>query len=356
MNQTTSELRVDMVWGRLERTCRLTSTVTPHMFPRSENKSIDAVHAARPANTSPPRHPLKCPRYGLKCPAERERSHATVTYKGDRMTSQAAPDPTRRRLVATGLAMVPGLCFAGFASEQAAAQGSPPRSAEAKVNLAAADGHRFAAWRSDPADKPKGGIVVLHAVFGLTPHMGGVCARWADAGYSAIAPALFDRHTRDLVHPYTQDGVAAGSKSYAELSEAQIMADIQACAAAAGPAARVAISGFCTGGSWSWKAAAKLDFAAQVNFYGSHVFTSDYIDLEPRCPTILHYGDADPVVPMPEVQKIHARHPAVDLQIYPGAVHAFENPDQASYNASAAALAWQRSIAFMDRHVAMLAK
>ena len=116
------------------------------------------------------------------------------------------------------------------------------------------------------------------------------------------------------------------------------------------------MSGFCTGGSWSWKAAAKLDFAAQVVFYGSHVHTAGYIDLVPRCPTIMHYGDIDPVVPMPEVQKIRARHPSVEMHIYPGAVHAFLNPDQASYHAASAEPAWQRSIAFMDRHVGARAK
>ncbi len=267
------------------------------------------------------------------------------------MTSQTKPDATRRRLIAAALALVPGSFFADAAHHRAVAQFSAPRSGKRTIELAAADGHRFTAWRSDPDGPAKGGIVVLHAVFGLTPHMGDVCARWADAGYSAIAPALFDRHRRDLIHPYTADGVAAGAKSYADLTEAQIMADIAASAAAAAPPGRVAMSGFCTGGSWSWKAAATLDFAAQVNFYGSHIFTPDYIDLEPRCPTILHYGDADPVVPMAEVRKIGGRHPSVDLRIYPGAVHAFENPDQASYNAAAADQAWQRSIAFMDRHV-----
>ena len=79
-------------------------------------------------------------------------------------------------------------------------------------------------------------MVVLHAVYGATPHMGDVCARWAAAGYVALAPALFDRLGPDLVYPYTQ--AADGVKRYAALSEAQIFADIQACVDAAGPAER----------------------------------------------------------------------------------------------------------------------
>ena len=216
-----------------------------------------------------------------------------------------------------------------------------------KIELTAADGHRLSAWHVKPAGKAKGGIVVLHAIYGATAHMGDVCRRWAGAGYSAVAPALFDRLGRDLVHPYDRPG--DGVAGYAALTEAQIFADILAAVAAAGPPGRVAISGFCSGGSWAWRAAARCAFRAQVNFYGSHI--PDLIDLAPRCPTILHYGDDDGVVPMPEVEKIRARHPTVELHVYPGAGHAFENAEQATFNAAAGDLAWARSIAFLDRHV-----
>lgn len=256
---------------------------------------------------------------------------------------------TRRRVLGAGLVAMPALVLAR--RREALAQDAAPNAAARKVELTAADGHKVTVYRADPAGASKGGIVILHAVYGLAPAMGVVCSRWADAGYTAIAPALFDRLQRDLVHPYTLEGVQAGSKSYGALTQAQILSDIQACTTAAGPAGRVAISGFCTGGTWSWLAASKASFAAQVNFYGSHVHTPEYFDLEPRCPTVIHYGDKDPVVPMPQVERIRTRHPALEMHIYPGAVHAFLNPDQASYHAPSAAPAWQRSIAFMDKHV-----
>jgi len=217
-----------------------------------------------------------------------------------------------------------------------------------KIELTAADGHRMAAWSAQPVGRRKGGIVVLHAVYGATTHMGDVCARWAAAGYRAIAPALFDRLGRDIVHPY--DRPNDGIKSYDSLTDTQIHIDIQAAAAAAGPPGRVAISGFCTGGSWAWRASSKSLFPAQVNFYGSHI--PALIDLVPQCPTILHYGEKDLLAPEPAIQSIRARHPAVELYLYPGAAHAFENVEQANYDAAAADLAWRRSIAFMDRHVA----
>jgi len=216
------------------------------------------------------------------------------------------------------------------------------------IELTAADGHRLSAWSAQPAGTPKGGVVVLHAVYGATLHMGDVCARWAAAGYRALAPALFDRLGRDIVHPY--DRPNDGIQSYDALTDTQIYADIHAAVAAAGPKGKVAISGFCTGGSWAWRAAAKFRFPAQVNFYGSHI--PALIDLVPQCPTILHYGGKDGLAPPPAIERIRARHPTVEMHVYPGAAHAFENIEQASYDAAAADLAWQRSIAFMDRHVA----
>lgn len=216
-----------------------------------------------------------------------------------------------------------------------------------KIMLDAADSHRFTAWRSDPAGSAKGGVVVLHAVYGLTTHMGDVCDRWAEAGYAAIAPALFDRVGKDLVHPYTRDGVEAGRKCFAALGEAQILADVAACAAALRDTGPVAISGFCTGGTWAWVAAAKQDFDAQVNFYGSHV--PSRLAPAPRCPTVMHYGDNDHAVKPPDVERIRAACPAVAIHVYPGGRHAFFNPEQESYDQAIAMLAWQRSVAFLDR-------
>jgi len=221
-----------------------------------------------------------------------------------------------------------------------------------KVRLQARDGHEFAAWRGDPSTTPKGGIVILHAVYGLTDHMGDVCAQWATAGYAAIAPALFDRRhpAGSPVHPYNRAGADAGIADYAALTEQEIFADVTACMEALRPGGKVAISGFCTGGTWAWRASAALPFDAQVNFYGSHV--PQYPDIEPLCPTIMHYGDSDIIVPLAAVEGIIAAHPKVNVVVYPGGGHAFFNQAQEHFNPAAARRAWEKSLAFMDRHVA----
>ncbi len=219
-----------------------------------------------------------------------------------------------------------------------------------RITLSAADGNEFEAWRADPAGAAKGGIVIVHAVFGLTSHIGEVCAMFADGGYAAIAPALYDRTARNTVHAYAAAGVEAGRASYGRLSEANILADIAACVAALRPAGRVAVSGFCTGGTWAWISAAALDIDAAVIFYGSQV--PDHLARTPKCPTILHYGDQDRVVPMPDVERIRAAHPGLPLHVYPGGQHAYFNPEQAGYDGAAARTSLARSLEFLDRQVA----
>lgn len=214
-----------------------------------------------------------------------------------------------------------------------------------KITLTAADQHEFAAWRSKPENDAKGGIVMLHAVYGLTTHMGEVCDRFAADGICAIAPALYDRTGPGIVHPYTRDGVEAGRLSYGALKRDQILADIEACADALRATGPVAVGGFCTGGTWAWIAAAELELDAAVIFYGSQV--PDHLGLTPACPTVLHYGDDDFVVPMEDVGKIRAAHPGLPLHVYPGGKHAFFNPEQDSYNAAAAELAYSRSLEFL---------
>ena len=216
-------------------------------------------------------------------------------------------------------------------------------------HIAAADGHRLEIARADPPGAARGGVVVLHAIYGLTPHIKDVCDRWAVEGYTAVAPALYDRVGPGIVCGYDKAGAARGRDTYGRLTEAEILADVAVCmreVAACGP---TVISGFCTGGSFAWVAAAKLEgVSAQVNWYGSHV-ASRHLELNPRCPTVIHYGDNDHVVPLADVTRIAAAHQDVELHVYGGAGHAFLNPEQEHYDAAATALSWQHSLAFLER-------
>ena len=215
-----------------------------------------------------------------------------------------------------------------------------------KLELTAQDGNVFDVYRADPEGAAKGGIVVLHAIYGLTTHIGDVCDQWAGAGYAAIAPSLFDRTKRGCVFGYDTDGAAAGTDHYGRLTKEGVLADVAACSQAFGETMPKIISGFCTGGTWAWISSANLPFDAQVNFYGSHVVEN--IAIKPKCPTVMHYGDSDHIVDVPGIETIKSAHPDVLVHVYPGSGHAFFNPEQSRYNKEAAAQTWANSLAFLD--------
>ena len=213
-----------------------------------------------------------------------------------------------------------------------------------RITLTAEDGHAFEAWRSAP-DRPIGGIVVLHAIYGMTSHMADVCDLYAEAGIAAIAPSLYDRSGRGTVFGYDADGRAGGMARRETLGEATVLADVAAALDSLRPSGPVAVQGFCTGGTWAWIAAARLPLDAAVIYYGSDVY--EHRALSPSCPAILHYGDRDAVVPFDEAEAIRDAHPGLEFHVYPGADHAFFNPEQESHDAAAAETAHRRTIAFL---------
>ena len=214
-----------------------------------------------------------------------------------------------------------------------------------RITLTAGDGHVLDAWHAAP-DRASGGIVVLHAIYGLTAHMADVCDLYAKSGIAAIAPALYDRSGKDIVFGYDAAGRAGGMAQRETLGEATVLTDVEAALAALRADGPVAVQGFCTGGTWGWIAAARLAADAAVIYYGSDVY--QHRGLRPSCPAILHYGDRDVVVPFDEVEAIRDAHPGLEFHLYPGADHAFFNPEQESHDSRAAALAHRRSVAFLE--------
>lgn len=217
-----------------------------------------------------------------------------------------------------------------------------------RVSVTAADGHSFEAWRADPPGPPKGGVIFLQAIYGLTSHLGDVCDQFAADGFAAMAPALYDRTEPNTVFLYDHDGMLGGMAFRENLAEATVLADVTACADALRPTAdKIAISGFCTGGTWAFISASELDLDAAVIFYGTDVH--DHLDRTLNCPTLMHYGDVDHILPIETIRKIEATYPEAEFHVYPGAGHAFYNPEQANHHADAASLAHDRSVAFLNR-------
>jgi carboxymethylenebutenolidase len=213
------------------------------------------------------------------------------------------------------------------------------------IRLTAADGHQLDAYVAEPAGEVKGGVVVVQEIFGVTDHVKRVADQYAAQGYRAIAPAMFDRIERNLTVPYTD--VQRGLEHMRKLKWPDTLADVEAAAAKVRGSGSAAVVGFCWGGTVAHVAASDLDIDAAVSYYGGGV--AKMLDKRPRCPILYHFGDQDHSIPLPDVEKIKAAYPASTLHVYAGASHGFSCDERASFSAPDAKLAFERSIAFLDR-------
>jgi carboxymethylenebutenolidase len=222
------------------------------------------------------------------------------------------------------------------------------------TELKAADGQAIPAYVAQPKSQANGGIVVIQEIFGVNSHIRAVADGYAEQGYLAVAPAIFHRVKPNVELGYEQDDMAAGMalKTATEaLPSPGIMQDIQAAIQHASQAGKVGIVGYCYGGLLTWRAACTLNgLSAAAPYYGGGVTTPDEIARKPKCPVLAHFGDQDHWISLESVEAFKKAHPEVEVHVY-HANHGFNCDQRGSYNAEAAKLARERTLAFFARHV-----
>jgi carboxymethylenebutenolidase len=217
------------------------------------------------------------------------------------------------------------------------------------LELNAADGHRFAAYRADPPGKPRGGIVVVQEIFGVNSHIRGVADGFAADGYVAIAPALFDRVERGLDIGYSQPEIERGRALMQRMSMDDALKDVTAALKAIASAGKIGIVGYCWGGTVAWVSAAKLDgLACSAPYYGGGILANK--DLKPRIPMMLHFGETDHAIPIGDVRAWLAARPELAAHIY-AAGHGFNCDQRGSYHAESAKLARERTLEFFRKQI-----
>lgn len=218
------------------------------------------------------------------------------------------------------------------------------------VQLTAADGHTFDAYRVDPKGPPRGAVIVIQEVFGVNAHIRDVTERWAAVGYAAIAPALYDRWERGFEVGYEPADIEQGRAHKATANEHldQVLMDVEAARAAVAELGRVGVVGFCWGGFVTYLAACRLKVDAASGYYGGGIH--EFIDETPDCPTLLHFGNNDASIPMSVVDTIHDKQPDVGVHIYK-AGHGFHCDMRASYDPRAADIAGMRTTQLFENNV-----
>ena len=222
------------------------------------------------------------------------------------------------------------------------------------IELKSADGFTFPAYVAQPAGKARGGLVVLQEIFGVNSHIRSVADGYAADGYFVVAPATFHRVKPGVELGYTEADMKEGMglKAAVEgLPAPGVMPDIQAAVDHAAQAGKVGILGYCWGGLLTWRSAAQLKgLSAAAPYYGGGMTVGDDAARVPTVPVLVHFGDQDHWIPLDTVEAFKKAQPGVTVHVY-NANHGFNCDQRGSYNAVAAKLARERTLAFLAEHL-----
>lgn len=214
-----------------------------------------------------------------------------------------------------------------------------------RIALATREGAPVSAYHSPPREARRGGVVMLHAIWGVTPHIRALSDSLAEQGYEVIAPSLIDAADADFPAQDTQpeildERMAMGrATGWGASSVPRVQAAIDALE---GP---VFVMGFCFGGTTAWLAASRCEGLSAVScFYGGDIVA--YRDEAPKVPTILHFGKTDAMIPMDDVETIREAHPDLPIHVY-DAGHAFVAPN--GHHPDSARLSLLRTLQLFQR-------
>lgn len=201
------------------------------------------------------------------------------------------------------------------------------------------------------ATGPLPAVLVVHENRGLNPYIEDVVRRCAKAGYIALGP---DGLTPLGGYPGTDE---EGREMQKSMDGAKLMADFFAAFeflrdhdATTG---KVGAVGFCYGGGvCNALAVAYPDLAASVPFYGRQPDAADVPAIQ--APLMIHYAGLDERVNAgwdAYSDALRANQKEFSVHFYPDVNHGFHNDTTPRYDAEAAELAWDRTLAHFDEHL-----
>jgi carboxymethylenebutenolidase len=197
------------------------------------------------------------------------------------------------------------------------------------------------------------GLIVIHEWWGLNDNVRDEARRLAAEGYVTLAVDLYGGKTATEVRDAM--GLSQGLTKNPAPAEDNLRQAYQYLSTTAG-APRIGAIGWCLGGRWSLRTALLLpkEVDATVIYYGSvNVPEAELATLQ--MPVLGLFGSKDPVIPLNTVvtfeETMKRLGKDADVHVYEGAAHAFANPSGTSYQAAAAEDSWNRTTAFLRKHL-----
>ena len=179
--------------------------------------------------------------------------------------------------------------------------------------------------------------------------MRSVVDRFAEAGYTAIAPSFFDHLETGVELGYDEAGFSKGKQLVTELGLERAVEDVASAAEAIASAGRIGTVGYCWGGTVALLAALRLGLPS-VSYYGARNLS--FLHETPKAPVMFHFGEKDQHITRDMVAKHRELLPQMETFTYP-ADHGFNRDvDPRVYDEPSAKLALQRTLAFFDKYLA----
>ena len=228
------------------------------------------------------------------------------------------------------------------------------------VQYATVDGRAVTGYLARPqgAVGPVPALVVIHEWWGLNDNVRRMTERLAGEGYQALAVDLYGgevaetpERARELAQAVDQE------EAMANLSEAlRFLSARRANTFEREPSGFAGVIGWCFGGGKALQLALERpeDVGAVVVYYGEPITDRDRL-ARLEAPLLGIFGGADQGIPVPRVRAMESLLDEIGadatIHVYEGAGHAFANPSGTRYEPEAAQDAWEKTTAFLDRHL-----
>jgi carboxymethylenebutenolidase len=211
-------------------------------------------------------------------------------------------------------------------------------------------------WLPESGTGP--GLVLMQEIFGVSRYIARRGADLADAGYVVLAPELYwrlDAAALDETAPGAiEEAMGRAQRLDWDTTVSDALAAVENLRHRDEVDGRVGVIGFCFGGGLAFNVAAVDAPDVLVSYYGSAI--PGLLDLAPQvtAPSLHHFGLADDYIDVDTVARIReavAGRDGVEFETYEGANHAFDNSDFGLHHPEASALAWRRTVAFLQERL-----
>ena len=217
-----------------------------------------------------------------------------------------------------------------------------------------ANGSKAPGYLAVPESDKGPGVIVLQEWWGLNDEIKGICDRFAEEGFLALAPDLYRGDTTEQPDEAEQKMMAMSM----DQTEKDMRGAVDFLAGHEGfEGDGVGSVGFCLGGGLAvWAATANPKVDAVVTYY--YVMPHGKPDFSKvQAPVLGHFGTNDDFVSVDDAKalekELNDAGADAKFEFYEGAGHAFFNDTDrlGTYDERHAQEAWRKTVDFFKRHL-----